>query len=310
MELLIYIGVGVVVVIALLMFLFRKSLGAFFRFLVSKMFLINLVIACLVAVYVPYCSYQELERHTNHGVKVETPYLIGTHVSELNSKLDGIDLVIVIDDSTYSDDFPAGTVMWQHPNPKLNYDSVKPGRTIHLSIVKKGGEYITVPDLGGDIKKSKTLARIQLETRGFKVEFETVQSKDANVIRAEYKNKPVKTGTKILKGETIKLVVGSGASGVGVNLPSVKGLTVLLANQAIVGAGLNFQVSYDTPPLTAEDSSSYIITGQNPSPGSVQQGIVQTGSTVVVFASKNAPVPNEPTPEGDEPEQNKGNGGL
>ncbi len=298
MELLVYIAIGAVVVLILMMFLFRKSLGAFFRFLVSKLFLINLVIACAVAVYVPYCSIQSLDDYTNHGIKVETPYLIGTHISELDSKLEGLDLVVVIDDSTYSDDYPAGTVMWQHPNPKFNYDSVKPGRTIHLSIVKKGGEYITVPDLGGDIKKSKTLARIQLETRGFKVEFETVQSKDANVIRAEYKNKPITKGAKILKGETIKLIVGSGASGVGVNLPSVKGMTVLQANQAIVGAGLNFQVSYDTPPLTAEDSSSYIITGQNPSPGSVQQGIVQTGSTVVVFASQYAPQPEAPEGEG------------
>ena len=75
---------GAVVFVGGLIFLFRKNIGAFFRFLISPLFLINFVLAITVAFLINYCSIKSLDDYTNHGVKVEVPYLIGTNVAELD----------------------------------------------------------------------------------------------------------------------------------------------------------------------------------------------------------------------------------
>lgn len=281
---------GILGFIGLILFLFRKHLGAFFRFLVSKLFLINLVLALGVAFALPYCSLNELNDYTNHGIKKEVPFLIGTHIDDLPSKFDGTELVYKIIDSTFNDEYASGTVIKQDPNPKINYDSVKPGRTIYLTIVKEGGEYKEVPNLTGNFVTSKEVAKIKLESRGFKVIFDTKPSKDDNVIDIQVKGKTIKAGTKLLKGTEITVIHGTGGSNTAVNLPNVKGLTVIEANHILSSANLILEVNYEPAALNQADSSSFVISSQNPTPGSVPQGIVSSGSTVSVIAKKAEPV--------------------
>jgi beta-lactam-binding protein with PASTA domain len=286
---------GVLGFLGLILFLFRKHLGAFFRFLVSKLFLINLVLALALAFTLPYCSLNELNDYTNHGIKKEVPYLIGTHIDDLESKMSGTELVYKIIDSTFNDEYASGTIIKQDPDPKLNYDSVKPGRTIYLTIVKEGGEYKEVPDLTGNSVTSKEVAKIKLESRGFKVAFVSKPSKDANVIDLQMDGKSIKPGTKLLKGSKITIVHGSGSGGTAVTLPNIKGLSVLEANHLLASANLILEVNYEPAALNEADSSNFVITSQNPTPASVPQGIVASGSTVSVIAKKGEPTP-EPAP--------------
>lgn len=280
---------GAIVFIGGIIFLFRKNLGAFFRFLVSKLFLINLLLAITAAFLINYCSIKSLDDYTNHGVKVAVPYLIGVNVDELDEKFNTSELNYKIIDSTFSDDYPAGTVIKQDPNPQLNYDSVKPGRTIYLSIVKQGGEFKTLPDITGSVVNSKGVAKMKLEALGFVVKFKSKPAKDDYVQQMIYDGKEVKGGQKLLKGSVITLVHGSGEAGLPVDLPYVKGMTVSNANTTLSAANLLIEVIYDPPALTMEDSLSYVITKQNPSPGSVPQGIVASGTTVSLIASPPAP---------------------
>ena len=277
---------GILGFVALILFLFRKHLGAFFRFLVSKLFLINLALALVVAFALPYCSLNELNDYTNHGVKKEVPFLIGSHIDDLPSKFDGTELVYKIIDSTFNDEYASGTVIKQDPNPKINYDSVKPGRTIYLTIVKEGGEYKEVPNLTGNFVTSKEVAKIKLESRGFKVIFDTKPSKDDNVIDVQVKGKTIKPGTKLLKGTEITVIHGTGGSNTAVTLPNIQGLSVMEANHVLSSANLLLEVNYEPEALNQSDSSNFIITSQNPTPGSVPQGIVSSGSTVSVIAKK------------------------
>ncbi|MCB9189488.1 MAG: PASTA domain-containing protein [Flavobacteriales bacterium] len=284
------IVVGVLVFVGGLIFLFRKNLGAFLRFLVSKLFLINLVLAIGVAFLVNYCSIKSLDDFTNHGVKVAVPYLIGTSASELDDKFNGTELNYKIIDSTYSDEYPAGTVIKQDPDPILNYDSVKPGRTIYLSIVKKGGEYKVLPDITGNLVNSKSLAKMKLESLGFKVVFEAIPDEKENVKKMVYNGKEVFGGTKLLKGSTITLVHGSGKQGLPVDLPNVKGLSAMEANKILTIANLNPEIHYEPAATNQSDSLNFVIISQNPSPGSVPQGIVASGTTITLIAS----TPNSP----------------
>ncbi len=278
------IVIGIVVFVGGLIFLFRKNLGAFFRFLVSKLFLINLVLAVSVGFLVLYCSDQSLDDYTNHGVKVEVPYLIGVNIDELDAKFNGTELNYKIIDSTFSDDYPSGTIIKQNPDPKLNYDSVKPGRTIYLSIVKEGGEYKTLPDITGDFRNSKSVAKMKLEALGFEVTFQSKPAKDDFVQQMIFDGKEVKGGQKLLKGSVITLVHGSGKDGVPVDLPNVKGFTVGNANTTLSAANLLIEVIYDPPAMTQQDSLNYVVTKQNPSPYSVPQGIVASGTTISLIA--------------------------
>ena len=287
---------GVLAFLGLILFLFRKHLSAFFRFLISKLFLINLVLSIGVAFLLFYCGLNELNDYTNHGIKKEVPYLIGTHIDDLDSKFQGTELIYKINDSTYNDEYPSGTVIKQDPNPKDNYDSVKPGRTIYLTIVKEGGEYKEVPDLTGKYVISKEVAKIKLESRGFKVIFDTKPSKDNNVIDVQVNGKTVKPGTKLIKGTVITVIHGTGGSDIAVTLPNVKGLTVMEANHVLSNANLILEVNYEPAALNQADSSNFVITNQNPTPGSVPQGIVSSGSTVSVIAKKSETQVAPPTP--------------
>lgn len=281
---------GAIAFVGGIIFLFRKNLGAFLRFLVSKLFLINLVLAVGVSFLVYTCSIESLDDYTNHGIKKEVPYLIGVNVDELDEKFNGTELNYKIIDSTYSDEYPAGTVLKQDPDPKLNYDSVKPGRTIYLSIVKQGGEYKSLPDITGSAVNSKGVAKMKLEALGFVVKFKSVPAKDDYVQKMIHDGKEVKGGQKLLKGSVITLVHGSGEGGLPVDLPYVKGMTVGEANNILSAANLLFEVVYDPPAANMQDSLSFVVTKQNPSPGSVPQGIVASGTTVSLIAGPPAPI--------------------
>lgn len=283
------IVVGIIAFFGGLIFLFRKNLGAFFRFLVSKLFLINLVLAITVAFLVNYCSIKSLDDYTNHGVKVEVPYLIGMNVDEIDSKYNGVDLNFVLNDSTYSDDYPAGTIIKQDPDPKINYDSVKPGRSIYLTIVKKGGEYKVLPDITGGKVNSKTEAQLKLEAIGFVVNFKSKPAKDEYVQQMIYNGKEVKGGQKLLKGSVITLVHGSGEDGIPVNLPNVKGLSVGEANKVLSSANLIIEVMYEPQAMNMTDSLNFVVTKQNPSPYSIPQGIVASGTTISLTAGPPSP---------------------
>ncbi len=282
----VWIVVGIIAFISLILFLFRKHLGAFLRFLVSKLFLINLVLALSLAILIPYCNINSLDEYTNHGIKKAVPYLVGTHVDDLSEKMKGTELNYLVNDSTYSDEYPSGTVIKQDPDPKINYDSVKPGRTIYLTIVKKSGEYKEVPDLTGDFVVSKEVAKIKLESRGFKVDFTSKPSDNDNVIELQVNGKTVKSGAKLLKGTKITVVHGTGSGGQAITLPNIKGMTVLEANHTLTSASLILDVIYEPEALNQADSSNFVITSQNPTPGSVPQGIVASGSTVTAIAKK------------------------
>ncbi|MFT7158579.1 MAG: hypothetical protein ACI8Q1_003612, partial [Parvicella sp.] len=107
--------------------------------------------------------------------------------------------------------------------------------------------------------------------------------------------KEVKGGTKLLKGSTIVLKVGSGTVGKPVNLPNVVGLTVESAKQKIGGAGLYFEANYEPLALNRTDSLSFVIKSQYPTPAGVQGGLVSSGATVTVIAVPAGSIPADTT---------------
>jgi eukaryotic-like serine/threonine-protein kinase len=279
------IFIGVLAFIGLVIYLFRNNIGAFFRFLISPLFLINFVLALTVAIGVPYCSLKSLDGYTNHGEKIEVPNFIGVAVSDTLTAKAGKEITCIVIDSVFSSEHKPGTIIRQDPDPHTDTleSYVKPGRKIYLTIVKLGGEYRTVPTLTGDFVKPKNIAKQMLEMNGFVPYFTTMPSKNDYVIELRYKGKVIQPGDKLLKGSEIEVVVGSGSGGVPVMLPNVKGMTILEANQVMSQAGLLLDIIIKDA-KNANDSLYFRIKSQNPTPQSVEQGVVASGTVVTVVA--------------------------
>lgn len=287
-----FLSIGIIVVFVLVIVLFRKKIKPFFRFLVSKLFLFNLLLALLALVLIPYFALKKLDSYTNHGVKLPVPNFIGTEVSQIEQLAKDENVEVVINDSVYSDEFPRGTVIRQDPKPNSEtYPSfVKPNRKIYVTIVKQAGEYKAIPDLTGDYRVSKKMAKVRLEMLGFKTRFERKVSENNYVIELQYKNRKLKKGEKILKGEVITIIHGSGNGGAPVTLQNVIGKTVVNASQILALANLAVDVNYEGENITAEDSLNFVVTVQNPHPRSLPQSLIQSGATVYLVAEKGVPV--------------------
>lgn len=283
-----FLSIGAIVIVVLLIVLFRKSIKPFFLFLVSKLFIFNLIIALLALFLIPYFTLKYLDSYTNHGVKLAVPNFVGTSVKDIDQLATDNKIQVIVNDSVFSDDFPRGTVIRQDPLPNSEtYPSyVKPERKIYVTIVKQAGEYKEIPDLTGDFRVSKKIAKVRLEMLGFVPAFTPKASKNDFVLELKYNGKTVSKGDKVLKGEKIEVIHGNGGGGVPRTLPNVVNQTVANASQILSLAGLEVAVKYDGENLTAEDSTNFIVNVQNPHPRNLPQGMIQTGATIYLMASK------------------------
>ena len=278
---------GILALVLVVMVLFRKHIKAFLKFLISPLFLINLVLASTAVVLIFYFTMNYLETYTNHDQQLPVPNFIGVHVDDLEAFTEGKELRYVVRDSVFSDDYPLGTVIKQdpmfHTNELPNY--VKPNRRIYLTVVKKIGEYKVIPDLLSN-NTSKAVGKAKLEMAGFKVEYELIEHKDKDkIIDVTYRTKSINKNTKLLKGSVITIVYGSGESGEPVLLPKLIGLQIMEAKSLLGETGLNYEVYYDSA-LNATDSMNFIVYRQNPSVSAIEGGMVPVGSTVILMAKK------------------------
>ena len=281
------VSISILVLLLILILVFRRHVKAFFKFLISPLFLINLILAVTAVVLIFYFTMNYLDDYTHHDEKLPVPNFIGVHVDDLVEFTEGKHLRYVVRDSVYSDDFPLGTVIKQdpmfHSEELPNY--VKPNRRIYLTIVKKIGEYKVVPDLLTN-NTSMAVGKAKLEMAGFKIEYEVVDHKDKDkIIDVVFRTKSIPKNTKLLKGSVIKLIYGSGQSGIPVLLPNLKGLQVVAAKDILGQTGLNYEIFYDSA-ASVSDSMNFVIYRQNPSPESVEQGLVPSGSSVLLMAKR------------------------
>ncbi len=276
-----------IIIVILIIVVFRKYVKAFLKFMISPLFIINLILAITTVSLIFYFTISYLETYTQHDEKLPVPNFIGIHVDDLESFTDGKELRYVVRDSVYSDDYPLGTVIKQDPNFHSEQlpNFVKPNRRIYLTIVKKVGEYKTVPDLLTN-NTSKAVGKAKLEMAGFNVEYQMIEHKDKDkVIDVTYRTNSISKNTKLLKGSVITLVYGSGESGLPVLLPNLIGMQVMAAKNILGSTGLNYEVYFDSA-VNALDSMNYIVYQQTPSPKSVSGGMVPSGSSVIMMAKK------------------------
>ncbi len=252
----------------------------FFRFLVSRAFLINLVLAGLFVWLAKVATFAYLDSYTDHGETISVPDLSGFSIQELDAEIADKKLRYVIVDSIYDDNSEKGTVIEQNPSPN---SLVKENRTIYLTVNAMLPKMISMPNL-------KNLSRRQavniLEVLGLKVE--NLQPKNDIcvdcVLDQLYKGKSITPGTMIPKGSKITIVIGSGQSDERVPIPKLAGLTIEQAKQRLNEMSLNLgSIVQCEGCTTKEDSAAATVYRQNPT--WYGNAVISLGSEINVWLS-------------------------
>ena len=215
----------------------------FLKFLVSKLFLKNLLLAILLTIGLALLVFKLLHNYTLHGQSIPLPDFTGKTPDELESYEDTYKFRFKVIDSVYNIKNSPGSILLQDP---LQGSPVKKGRNVYLTVVAKLPEKIEMPDLR-DLSLRQAVSL--LETYGLKSgKLTFVQDPDiesGNLIKDQMLDGHVlEPGTVVHKESTIDLIVGKSASQSDVPIPLVVGMTLDQASLTLHKAALNVGSSH------------------------------------------------------------------
>ncbi len=180
----------------------------FIKFLKSKVFFTQLIIAVVGLVLLFFALQKWLNITTHHNQKIEVPNLKKMSLIKVKHTLNEIDLkMVVLDSASYNPNYPKNSVIDQSPDAG---DFVKENRKIYLTLNPSGYKSIPIPNLYGKTKRQATAHLLAL---GFRISKNEIRVSDIakDVVRGlKYNGKDIKSGVKIPKNSVITLKLGDG----------------------------------------------------------------------------------------------------
>ncbi|MBP1838943.1 PASTA domain-containing protein [Formosa algae] len=177
------------------------------KFLTSKTFFLNLLLAVVAIFVLSYLTLRWLDSTTNHGKFETVPDLTGVSIDVARAELEKNKLVMQIQDSAnYNPDYPRFSVIEQ--DPKAGF-KVKEDRKIYITLNPSGYRKVLVPAL---TDRTFRQAKPTLEALGFQVgtiRYEDNIAKDM-VLEVSHDGEKIKTGDMLPKTSKIDLVLGNG----------------------------------------------------------------------------------------------------
>ncbi|WP_298525198.1 PASTA domain-containing protein [uncultured Christiangramia sp.] len=181
----------------------------FFRFIFSKTFLIQLVLAGIVLVVLAFLAMQWLDYSTNQDQRIEVPDLAKLNLDIVEDRLDELNLDFeILDSANFNPDFPRYSVIEQAPAPGK---FVKEDRKIYLTLNPSGYRKVEIPE--NLIRKTRRQVEPTLRSLGFEigdVSYKPDIAEDA-VLEIRHKGKLVEAGEKLMKTSVLDLVLGDGS---------------------------------------------------------------------------------------------------
>ncbi len=262
---------------------------AFFRFLVSWPFWLNLGIAIGAFFLTGYLLLNWLDGYTRHGEKIRVPNLVGIHVDEIPSILRPLGLNYELD-SVYVLGQQPGTIYIQDPQPTdCTGVHAKEGRTIYLSMIRftPPGKFVNPKKYIGHSKREVIT---KLEGLGFKIIEKYEPNPDNFVLDVRYKGKSINPEEQIVSGETIQVVIGNGRK-VQVPVPDLMGKTISEAKKSLGNIALNMIPAECIGCVSSEDSSRAVIVRQFPEGG--PEAAAAAGSDLMIWLSTKPGIPDD-----------------
>jgi len=259
-------------------------LKKFIHYITSKQFLFNLIAIVLVYVVGIWLLRTYLDSKTNFGQKIEVPMIIGDNQNNITDKLKDANLSFEVLDSIYDPTKVEGTILEQDPLPTEQTGIyVKEDRVVRIRVSKRS-QLVEMPAL---VDKSQRFAESILINRNFRYELVYQPSSEAHgaVIEQKYKGKSIAPKTKLPIGSRVTLIVGRDESGVTLVLPNLYGLTLEEAKVRVKNMGSMEFLPVCPDCVSSADSSVARVVSQ--SPGFTEGGVVSSGTTISVYATKN-----------------------
>ncbi len=248
------------------------------KFLTSRLFLKQLLIAVSVILFISIFTLLFLRIYTRHGQALSVPDLSGFSIPEADSLLTARKLRYQIVDSVFNANLIRGTIIDQNPSPEFK---VKENRTIFLTINAFNPEIIRMPNIVG---VSLRQARAIMETAGLNIGKLTYVPDIAvnNVLQQKFNGNVIEEGDSIVKGSQIDLVLGRGLSNEKTAAPDLIGLFFEQAKERITNRYLNLgAVIYDASFEDAEDSVNAFVWKQKPEYR--EEAMMNLGSSVDIW---------------------------
>jgi len=249
------------------------------RFLVSKVFLINLLIALLILIGGIVGVLHYLDDYTLHSKTIEVPNLVDAHISAADSLVAGEnDFSAIIADSVYQKGKKAGFVVEQNPQAGT---TVKPGRKIYLTISTSEPPKVSMPNL---VDMSLRQATSLLETFGLEIgelTYEPDLCKNC-ILEQHINGKEIEQGERVERGIKVDLIVGAGLGNELTTVPFLIGITSQMAEDVLKSKSLNIGgILYDETVETKEDTIMARVSRQIPMHS--EAPTVRMGSAVDIF---------------------------
>lgn len=245
------------------------------RFIFSKAFLVNLIIAGVLGIGAIIGLYFWLDSYTEHGITIETPDFTGVRLDELEAFADTTDVEWIVVDSLYSNEIPKGAVADQDPEPGYK---VKRGRKVYLTVNAILPKQVTVPNVRN---LSLRQAKAVFESVGLslgELRYRPDIAKNA-VLDQLIGERSVQEGQNVAVGTTIDLVLGDGLSNTRVPIPYLMYYKLEEATDRLNLSSLNLGTfKIDTPVV---DSSLARIYKQIPA--FKEDELVPLGTSFIVY---------------------------
>lgn len=207
----------------------------FFRFIFSKLFIKQFLIAMAILVVMFFATTISLRLFTLHGRSIQVPDVKGFNEAQVARLITKEDLRYVIIDSVYTEEVLPGTVFEQIPKAGA---FVKKNRKIYLILNAKQNEEVMMPSLKN---VSLRQAKVMIKQNGLKlgeIIYVTSEYKDL-VINQMVGDTIVSPGTMVNKFSTVDLQVGRGLGDTKITAPYLRGMYLVDAIDEIVALNLN-----------------------------------------------------------------------
>lgn len=186
-------------------------MNKFFGKLTSPIVYWNLIMLVLVSIVLLIVLWFWLKDYSHHGESVEVPQIKGMLLPDAEYELEKQGLVMVISDSSYNRNLPAGTVLELTPDAG---SKVKTGRNIYLTINTRNVPTLPIPDIADNCSLREAEAR--LKSLGFKLGTIEYAPGDKDwVLSVKCKGRYVVAGDRVEIDCPITLVVGNNSDGIG-----------------------------------------------------------------------------------------------
>tara|TARA_R110002072_G_scaffold108026_2_gene234608 strand:+ start:3854 stop:4471 length:618 start_codon:yes stop_codon:yes gene_type:complete len=179
----------------------------FFKYLFTKAFLKQLLLAILALIVLTFLMLWWLRSTTNHNQKIEVPNLAKLSLDKVEEQLNELELRYeILDSANYNPEYPKYSVIEQIPKAGKY---VKEDRKIYLTLNPSGYRKIAVPPVVG---KTGRQAEPTLLAMGFKIgKVSTRPHISDQVLEMRYNGEKLVPGTEIPKTSVIDLIVGDGS---------------------------------------------------------------------------------------------------